>query len=88
MAFGCDESWVDRVESLCLMYKAADIYGATNKYGSISLKNAVEAAGIEWKGKAHTATVDARMTTALLNEMVRKHQVLDQRIIEMENKKI
>ncbi|MEF1335514.1 3'-5' exonuclease [Vibrio rotiferianus] len=88
IAFGCDESWLDNVESMCLMYKAADIYGATNKYGSISLKNAVEAAGIEWQGKAHTATADTRMTIALLDEMIKKHQVLEQEILEIENNKI
>ncbi|CAH1589882.1 DNA polymerase III subunit epsilon [Vibrio jasicida] len=88
IAFGCDELWVDNVESMCLMYKAAEIYGATNKYGSISLKNAVAAAGIEWQGKAHTATVDTRMTIALLDEMVRKHHALDQEIQKIENNKI
>lgn len=61
--------WVDVLETRCAMYAAADAYGATNQYGTISLINAAAAAGIEFQGKAHSAAGDAATTAALWRTM-------------------
>lgn len=50
----------------CAMDLAARAFGATNRHGSISLADAVDAAGIDWQGEAHSAAGDARTTLALV----------------------
>ncbi|WP_299493135.1 3'-5' exonuclease [uncultured Shewanella sp.] len=62
IAFGDDAKWLDELETRCAMYLAADHYGATNRYGSISLANAMRAAGTKLRGKAHTASADVLAT--------------------------
>ena len=64
-AHGDQALWLGSLETKCVMYSAADLYGATNKYGTISLTNAAFAAGVKFQGKAHSAAGDAA-TTALL----------------------
>ncbi|WP_206838842.1 hypothetical protein [Marinobacterium iners] len=64
-AHGDPADWVRGLDTRCAMYRAADVYGATNRYGTISLANAAARAGIEFVGRAHSAAGDAA-TTALL----------------------
>ena len=64
-AQGDEALWLTELETVCAMYAAADVYGATNQYGTISLANAAAAAGVEFQGRAHSAAGDAA-TTALL----------------------
>lgn len=61
--------WILELETVCAMYRAADVYGATNQYGTISLINAAAAAGVEFQGRAHSAAGDAATTAALWRAM-------------------
>ena len=71
-AYSCDTTWFDGLDTRCVMYQAANVYGATNKYGTISLSNAVARAGVEWEGEAHSALGDTLTTLALYKKMARK----------------
>ncbi|WP_202212041.1 3'-5' exonuclease [Aeromonas caviae] len=68
-AFGEDTSWISKLETHCAMYLAADVFGSTNKYGSISLANAVNAAGVVWKGDAHGAVADTLATVDVVHSI-------------------
>jgi len=68
-AYGAAVKWVLDLETECAMCRAADVYGATNQYGTISLINAAAAAGIDFQGKAHSAAGDAATTAALWRTM-------------------
>ncbi|MDR0218328.1 MAG: 3'-5' exonuclease [Enterobacteriaceae bacterium] len=65
-AFAMDTRWLNKVQSHCAMALAARFYGATNRYGTISLANAARAAGVSVKGKAHSAAVDCQTTAAVV----------------------
>ena len=65
-----DLDWIINLDTHCAMYMAAREYGATNRYGTISLANAVIRAGVEWQGEAHSALGDALTTLALVRKMV------------------
>ncbi len=58
-AFGHPTAWLDGIEARCAMRLAAKAYGATNRYGTISLATAMCEAGAEWRGEAHSAAADA-----------------------------
>lgn len=64
-AFGSDTEWIRETITSCAMYYAAKKYGATNRYGTISLSNAVARADCGWHGQAHSALGDALTTLAL-----------------------
>lgn len=64
-AHGDPADWVRELDTRCAMYRAADVYGATNQYGTISLVNAAYRAGIQFQGRAHSAAGDAATTAAL-----------------------
>ena len=68
-AFGRDHAWVDDLATHCAMYAAAGIYGATNRYGTISLVNATKRAGVRWQGEAHSALGDTLATRDLFLAM-------------------
>ncbi|MEQ1963928.1 3'-5' exonuclease [Xenorhabdus khoisanae] len=68
-AFAMDTRWLKQVQSRCAMELAAQFYGATNRYGTISLVNAARAAGVSIKGKAHTAVVDCQTTAAVVRSI-------------------
>ena len=51
------------------MELATGYYGATNRYGTISLASAASQAGLTWEGLAHSAIADARMTAGGVNAM-------------------
>jgi len=72
-AQGDEALWLTELETVCAMYAAADCYGATNSYGTISLANAVIDAGIKFQGKPHSAAGDAA-TTALLWKKIEKKE--------------
>jgi DNA polymerase III epsilon subunit-like protein len=57
--------WILDLDTQCAMYRAAEIYGATNRYGTISLINAAARAGVDFRGRAHSAAWDASTTAAL-----------------------
>lgn len=58
--------WLEQ-KSFCAMYDiAADFFGATNKYGSISLAAAMECCGVVFEGKAHSASADAVATAKVI----------------------
>ena len=68
-AHGDPADWVGDLNTHCAMYRAADVYGATNRYGTISLVNAAYRAGIQFQGRAHSAAGDAATTAALWRKM-------------------
>jgi len=70
-AHGDPANWVKELDTRCAMYRAADVYGATNRYGTISLANAAYRAGITFKGRAHSAAGDAATTALLWRAMAR-----------------
>jgi DNA polymerase-3 subunit epsilon len=72
-AHGLCSDWLKELRLECAMMQAANKYGATNKYGTISLINAVKAAGIEFIGEAHRAAGDAATTAALYKEIHNEH---------------
>lgn len=69
IAFGLNTLPWSLLETECAMIKAASIYGATNRHGTISLAKAVQRAGIPFTGPAHSALGDAATTAALWQAM-------------------
>lgn len=68
-------SWLEQ-KSFCAMYDiAAEFIGATNKYGSISLANAMAFCGVEFEGKAHSASADAVATVKVIQCIARQAQL-------------
>ena len=65
-AFGEPVEWVSELKTYCAMNLAADVFGPTNRHGSISLANAVCSAGITWQGTAHGAVADTLTTVELV----------------------
>lgn len=64
--------WLNQ-SCFCSMYGiAAPFFGATNKYGSISLANAMGCCGIEFEGQAHSASADAVATAKVLQYIANK----------------
>lgn len=79
-AFGESSDWWREVDACCAMFLAADTYGATNRYGTISLANATCAAGVTWPGRAHSATVDAMVTAELVKAIAAIRLALDREL--------
>lgn len=65
-AYDASVEWFFNLDVECAMAMAARCYGATNRYGSISLVDAVDAAGISWRGEPHSAAGDAATSVALV----------------------
>lgn len=61
-----DDYWSWKVAEHCAMAAAVQAFGATSRYGSISLENAVDAAGVARQGEAHSAVGDALTMLALV----------------------
>lgn len=61
--------WWKTVELHCAMKLAAQCFGSTNKYGSISLAAALDQANVVYSGAAHNALVDAQATVDLFRAM-------------------
>ncbi|WP_436883053.1 3'-5' exonuclease [Enterobacter asburiae] len=66
-AYGDPAEWLDVLTVHCAMELAADYFGATNRYGTISLASAASQAELTWDDRAHSAIVDARMTARVVN---------------------
>ncbi len=62
-------SWLDTLTVYCAMRLAAGYYGATNRYGTISLAAAVSQSGLSWTGQAHSAVTDAVMTARVVSDI-------------------
>ncbi|EGQ8544916.1 3'-5' exonuclease [Vibrio parahaemolyticus] len=65
-AYGESVEWVSELKTHCAMYLAADAFGPTNRHGSISLADAVDFAGVTWRGAAHGAVADTLATVDLV----------------------
>ncbi|MDM1717324.1 3'-5' exonuclease [Thiopseudomonas alkaliphila] len=65
-AYDDSAEWLSSCTFLCAMKLAANMYGATNQYGTISLINACIEAGVSWKGEAHSALADTQATLDLV----------------------
>lgn len=65
--------WLEEMTVYCAMELAAGYYGATNRYGTISLASAASQAGLTWEGLAHSAIADARMTAGVVNAIAAYH---------------
>lgn len=58
-------AWIKQ-RGACVMKIAVPVCGSTNKYGSISLSNALISCGLNFEGRAHDAANDARSTAKLI----------------------
>lgn len=58
----------------CAMDMAAQYFGPTNRYGSISLSNSVAQAGVPQPYPAHSARGDSTATAALVRAIAREHR--------------
>lgn len=68
-AFELDTEWLKNIKTICAMYLSADAFGATNRYGTISLSNAVHNAGKSFSGAAHGAKVDVLATIDVIESI-------------------
>lgn len=66
-AHGDPAGWLDGLTVHCAMQLAAGYFGATNRYGTISLASAASQAQLTWHEHAHSAIADARMTAGVVN---------------------
>jgi DNA polymerase III epsilon subunit-like protein len=65
-AFGSDIAWLSTLNVACAMQWSVRAFGSTNRYGTISLSDAVYAANVPWDGRAHSAVTDSQMTRKLI----------------------
>lgn len=63
--------WLNALKVYCAMRLSARYYGATNRYGTISLASAASQAGLSWSGQAHSAPADAAMTAGVVSGIAR-----------------
>lgn len=80
-AHGDSLDWLENCKFYCAMRLAAKFYGATNKYGTISLANACIEAGVAWKGAAHSAEADTLATLDLVKTIAEFHEKI---VIQLE----
>ncbi|WP_455233662.1 3'-5' exonuclease [Geopseudomonas aromaticivorans] len=80
-AFGRLTEWVRALDARCVMRLAARAYGATNRYGTISLADAMWQAGAQWRGRAHTAAADALAAIDVVRAIADRRR---QREVELE----
>lgn len=66
ISFSLDADWIEKINYHCAMYLSAKAFGATNRYGSISLATAAGHANVQWQGDAHNASADALATLEVL----------------------
>lgn len=83
-AFGEPVEWWGAVHTRCAMSLAADTFGPTNSYGSISLAAAACAAGVKWPGASHSAAVDALVTAELVKAIAAISSELERQLAEVE----
>lgn len=61
--------WLNALKVYYAMRLSAGYYGATNRYGTISLASAAGQAGLSWQGQAHSALADAVMTVRVVSDI-------------------
>lgn len=83
-AFGEPVEWVSELKTYCAMYLAADVFGPTNRHGSISLANAVYSAGVTWQGTAHGAVADTLTTVELVKAIAGIRRNLETELAALE----
>lgn len=83
-AFKADDTWLNTLNIKCAMELSVQAFGATNRYGTISLANAADAAGVSWPGEAHSAKVDALVTLGVLRALSDYHHRLHIELEEMQ----
>ena len=64
---------------------AVAMYGATNRYGTISLAAAMSLAGVTWRGQAHSAIGDVLATVDLLQSIAQVRLNLDQELNRLQS---
>lgn len=79
-AYGDNLDWLTNCTFLCAMHLAARMYGATNKYGTISLINACIEAGVAWKGAAHSAEADTQATLDLVKNIAQFNTDINEKL--------
>ncbi|HBM3184921.1 TPA: 3'-5' exonuclease [Klebsiella oxytoca] len=75
-AYGDPAPWLNIVEVHCAMYLSADFFGATNRYGTISLASAALYAGVAWPDRAHAAITDATVTASVVSVIADYYKTL------------
>lgn len=75
-AHGDPADWLGELTVYCAMELAAGYFGATNRYGTISLASAASQAALTWEGEAHSPIADARMTAGVVNAIAAYHLAL------------
>lgn len=83
-AFGEPVEWVGELKTYCAMYLAAEVFGPTNRHGTISLANAVYSAGITWQGTAHGAIADTLTTVELVKAIAGIRRNLETKLAELD----
>ena len=86
-AFELDTAWIDNIKTICAMSLSADAYGATNRYGTISLSNAVHNAGKLFSGAAHGAKVDVLATIDVIESIYDSYYSVMTELEQLKNKK-
>lgn len=61
--------WINTTAERCAMRLSANVFGSTNRYGTINLSAAMERAGVKWEGQAHDAEADAKGAAKLLKKI-------------------
>ncbi|HDS1678998.1 3'-5' exonuclease [Pseudomonas putida] len=84
-AFHDDHSWLATCQVHCAMGLAVAMYGATNRYGTISLAAAMSLAGVTWRGQAHSAIGDVLATVDLLQSIAQVRLNLDQELNRLQS---
>jgi DNA polymerase III epsilon subunit-like protein len=79
-AHGDRADWLNAVTVHCAMQLAADFFGTTNRYGTISLASAASQAELVWEGAAHSAIADAKMTAGVVNAIACYSRQLQQKL--------
>lgn len=64
----------------CAMELAAQAFGPTNDFGTISLIDAMDAADLPWPGRAHRATADAMACARLVNRIASHHRPISEEL--------
>lgn len=85
-AFELDTAWIDNIKTICAMSLSADAYGATNRYGTISLSNAVHNAGKLFSGAAHGAKVDVLATIDVIESIYDSYYSVMTELEQLKNK--
>ncbi|NWJ82554.1 3'-5' exonuclease, partial [Enterobacter sp. SECR19-1250] len=72
-AHGDPAEWLSGLAVHCAMKLAAGYFGATNRYGTISLADAASQAALDQEDRAHSAVADARMTARVVSAIAAYH---------------